>query len=137
EIDPSSRSWQWQISYAIVYCVIHFKRGIKRAVKSAYGAVDKSYHSPYNQLLQLLFCQTVEDYNTLCDELSNPLLYPPSIVAWARHKKNKIFRCGLNKALSSIGTSTWESISAHTNACEQTYYKSNVFGRWLPLLRVI
>jgi hypothetical protein len=153
-IDPSSRSWQWQISHAIVYCVIHFKRGVERAVLSAYGTVDKSQHSPYSQLVQLLFCQTTEDYNNLCDELSSMCYvwrifcelvtnvldsshYPPPIVEWARHKKIEIFRCGLNKASSNIGPKMWESIEANTNACEQTHYKSNAFGRWLPLLRAI
>ena len=97
----------------------------------------------------------MEDYDTLCDELSSkyemyfecirdrlliyldPLLYPAAIVNWACNKKTGIFQCGLNKASSSIGSSMWESIEAHTNACEQTHYKSNAFGRWLPLLRAI
>jgi hypothetical protein len=63
--------------------------------------------------------------------------YPAPIAAWARHKKAQIFRCGLNKPSSNIGSDVWESIEAHTNACEQTHYKSNSFGRWLPLLRAI
>lgn len=74
ELDSQSRCWQWQIQHTVIYCTIHFKRGIERAVKSSYGTVDKSTYSPYSQLLQLLFCRTTDDYNTLCEEFSSKLL---------------------------------------------------------------
>lgn len=117
DIDPSPRSWQWQIEHTIIYCFIHFKRGTERVVQTAYGAVNKSHHSPYSQLLQLLFCQSSEDYNILHNKRSNPANYPLPIMSWARHMKCQIFRCGLNKSSSNIGSAIWESIEAHTDAC--------------------
>ena len=28
ELDPEHRSWQWQIQHTVIYCTVHFKRGI-------------------------------------------------------------------------------------------------------------
>jgi hypothetical protein len=150
-IDPQNRTWQWHIQQTVVYCTIHFKRGIERAVRAEYQEVDKSPGTPYDFLYQLLFTTTTRDYDELCRRLISkcskyiPKIYlthldsdlATNIQHWATHKKSAIFRSGLNQASSGIPRVIWESITEHTNAVEQTHYKSNAWGRYLSLLQTI
>jgi hypothetical protein len=56
-IDPQQRDWLWQIEHCIVYCTVHFNRGIDLAA-GASGNMD----SLRGQMLQLLDCQSRADY---------------------------------------------------------------------------
>ena len=74
DVDPLHRPWAWQVQQSVVYCYIHFKRGVERAVQKAYTTVDKSAHTPYSHMLQLLQCKTEEEYLSLCDGLMSKYL---------------------------------------------------------------
>jgi len=64
-------------------------------------------------------------------------MYAKEIVDWAANKKLDIIRCGIHQPSSGVRQEIWADIDQHTNACEQTHYKSNSWGRWLTLLRAI
>lgn len=61
----------------------------------------------------------------------------PLIQGWAHHKKHRLIRAGLNQACSSIVPAIFHTLRKHTNAVEQTHYKSNSRGRQLPLLQAV
>lgn len=64
-IDPLHRHWHWQMKHSIVFCLIHFQRGIKKLVPSN----DMSSTSMYAQMMDLPNCKSREEYILLCDLL--------------------------------------------------------------------
>lgn len=62
-IDPQSRNWHWQMQHSVVFCQIHFKRGVERVV----GSTDKSPTSMYAQMIDLPNSKSKEEYYHFCD----------------------------------------------------------------------
>jgi hypothetical protein len=65
DIDPERRPVQWQVERSVIYCLIHYQRGIERAV----GRGSRHPDSPYGHCMALLNAETRGEYDRLCDEL--------------------------------------------------------------------
>ncbi|KAF1814376.1 hypothetical protein P152DRAFT_413142 [Eremomyces bilateralis CBS 781.70] len=131
QIDGSHRPWEWQARNTVMLCYIHFKRSIDRAAGTS-GHNTNSIHARMGELVR---CESQADYFQLCNELISTS--SESVKEWTRHKMQPSIACGLNKHCSMIASEVWERTRNHTNATEQTRFKSNSFGRQLPLLRAI
>lgn len=70
ELDPQHRPWQWHIKRTVVYCTIHFERGIVRAAGTEGGA-----DTPRTRMKQLPFCQSKDDYYSLTTLLKSTIPY--------------------------------------------------------------
>jgi hypothetical protein len=148
-LDSQMRSWEWQVQNVIIFCQIHLQRSIDRAA----GSQGRSTVSIHTRMFELVKCQTREDYDLLCDEIigingfrihskyiTNILGHPDStrsVRKWAQHKKRAVIASGINKACSLIASDLWDQTTCHTNAVEQTHFKSNSLGRRLTLLKAI
>ena len=102
---------------------------------------------------QLPFCQSKAEYYELIQLLKGNLLTiywvyitnvllgsaqsSDSVVNWAIHKEQPSIASGINRFCSEMDPALFEKVRDHTNAAEQTHYKSNALGRRLPLLRAI
>lgn len=64
ELDHRHRPWQWHVQSAIIYCTIHFKRGIIRATGTSLEALELQ-----RRMEQLLYVQSSDEYFQLCDLL--------------------------------------------------------------------
>lgn len=96
-IDPMHNTWQWQIQRILVYCTVHFKRGIDRAI----GQGDsRANDSMYGRMHELLNCKTKQDYMDLCDFLIGKifLLIPNRLLTGSRSSWSNIFYYRLGKA---------------------------------------
>lgn len=62
---------------------------------------------------------------------------PESVINWAKHKKIACIASGLNKHCSFIPNEVFENCRQHTNAIEQTHYKTGSFGKQLSLLKAV
>lgn len=62
DIDDHHRPNEWHIQHVIIYCTIHFKRGILRAVGTA-----SSSGFFWEQMEQLLYVPTQAEYIELCN----------------------------------------------------------------------
>jgi hypothetical protein len=56
-IDPKKREWQWQVKRTIMYCGVHFKRGIDESdfANTADGEMMKGLPLMESQEVYLLF----------------------------------------------------------------------------------
>ncbi|OCK85458.1 hypothetical protein K432DRAFT_33984 [Lepidopterella palustris CBS 459.81] len=132
-IDPDHHNWQWHVKRSVIFCLIHFQRGIEKLV----GSRDRSPESLWSRMMELHKCQSKEEYIRLCDLLITSLESPACIAEWALHKKHDIIASGLNKFCSEIDPAVFDRIRKHTNAVESSHHKSNSMGRYLSLLRAI
>ena len=60
-----------------------------------------------------------------------------NVINWAIHKEQSSIASGINRFCSRMDPGLFQKVRNHTNATEQTHYKSNALGRRLPLLRAI
>ncbi|KFY79201.1 hypothetical protein V498_08982 [Pseudogymnoascus sp. VKM F-4517 (FW-2822)] len=132
ELDHRHRPWQWHVQSAIIYCTIHFKRGIIRATGTSIAALELQ-----RRMEQLLHVQSSDEYFQLCDLLINSEYSTPQVVDWVKHKKQSCIASGLNKYCSQMNHDLFERARRHTNAVEQTHFKSMSFGKRLSLLKAV
>ncbi len=102
---------------------------------------------------QLPFCQSKVEYYELIQLLKGNVLViykvyitnillgsaqsSESVIQWAIHKEHPSIASGINQFCSEMDPTLFKKVRNHTNAVEQTHYKSNALGRRLPLLRAI
>jgi hypothetical protein len=67
-LDPCHRPWEWQVESTVIFCTVHFDRGIDQA-----AGTERYEGSVHWRMRDLLNVQSVEDYNQLCDLLISKL----------------------------------------------------------------
>ncbi|OBT75678.1 hypothetical protein VF21_05187 [Pseudogymnoascus sp. 05NY08] len=132
DIDDHHRPWQWHVQHVIIYCTIHFKRGILKAVGTA---LSRSFLR--EQMEQLLYVSTQEEYFELCNLIINDATTTEQIRFWVIHKKQPCIASGLNAACSLMDKELFIQTRRHTNAVEQTHWKSTSLGKQLSILKAI
>ncbi|KFX86620.1 hypothetical protein V490_09003 [Pseudogymnoascus sp. VKM F-3557] len=131
-IDPENRPWQWHIRRTVIFCTIHFKRGITKVLGS-------NGNMPWFQrtMGELLETKSSEDYVQLLKSIiASPSATEP-IRRWAAHKRLDIIASGLNRYISRMDQDIFERTRRHTNAVEQTHSKTASFGKKLSLLKAV
>ncbi|RDW94632.1 hypothetical protein BP5796_00395 [Coleophoma crateriformis] len=86
---------------------------------------------------QLLYVKSREDYNELCDSLINSEFSSPQVVNWTKHKQHLCIAPGINPYCSQIAPDLFERTRKHTDAVEQTYFKSTSLGKRLSLVKAV
>jgi hypothetical protein len=61
-LDPQKRDWQFHAQSAIVFCLIHYQRGVERLV----GHPSQNKRQ-WEMLMDIPNCQSKEEYMTMCD----------------------------------------------------------------------
>jgi hypothetical protein len=56
---------------------------------------------------------------------------------WVNHKRNPIIAAGLNPSCSLIPLEIWTNLRKHTNAVEQSHWKSYALGKQATLMPAI
>ena len=65
-IDPQHRPWQWHVKRTIIYCTVHFKRGLQDCLKKGkLSLVD------YERLLQITTLKSRDDIHALLDDIDD------------------------------------------------------------------
>ncbi|OJD22190.1 hypothetical protein ACJ73_06466 [Blastomyces percursus] len=130
EIDDQHRGWHWQLRNIIIFCHIHFMRGVDRTIGTSSTSSELR-----RRMCSLLTCTSEEDYMNLCDLLiANE---SGNVAYWAQHKRNSIIAAGINGNCSLMPVSIYKEIQKHTNAVEQTHNKSLKWGRYGSLLGTV
>ncbi|CAG8980989.1 hypothetical protein HYALB_00013550 [Hymenoscyphus albidus] len=132
EVDVLNRSWQWHVKQAIIYCTIHFKRGILRAAGTGTSSTEL-----HKRMEQLLYTKSREEYFELCDLLIDSEYSSKQVVDWTKHKQHECIASGINPHCTGIQNELFERTRRHTNAVEQTHFKSNSLGKRLSLLKAV
>ncbi|OAF57839.1 hypothetical protein VC83_05497 [Pseudogymnoascus destructans] len=132
DIDDHHRPWQWHVQHVIIYCTIHFKRGILKAVGTAFSG-----NFLRQQMEQLLYVSTREEYFELCNLIISDKQSTEQIRFWAIHKKQLCIASGLNASCSLMDNELFFQIRRHTNAVEKTHWKSTSLGKQLSILKAI
>jgi len=116
-----------------MFCHIHFYRSIGKAA----GATGYSLVSVHSRMKELVRVTSREDYFLLCEALIESSDSTEAVQNWAVHKQQPVIASGLNRHCSQIPISIWDNIRKNINSVEQTHFRSNTWGRRLPLLRAI
>ncbi|KAF2184934.1 hypothetical protein K469DRAFT_748012 [Zopfia rhizophila CBS 207.26] len=132
-IDERRRPWQEHIKHIVIYCQVHLMRGIQETTSDD----DWTPESINQQMLDLVNCQSKEDYEDMCEEFE--VRYRDTKLGrWASHKKLQNYACGINKHCSAIPNEIWDDIyRKHSNPVESSHWRGNSTGRWLPFLQAV
>ena len=125
QVDPQHRGWRFHLQHIVIYCQIHYWRGIdaKFIGHDAWKLMMKS----------LVDCPTADEARGLLEHFRNI----SETRKWAEHKLRSYVLSGLNKHCSQIDHTIWEQIKKNTNVVEASHAKSNQRGRWQSLLAAI
>lgn len=58
-------------------------------------------------------------------------------IGWVQHKRNPVIAAGLNPNCSLIPQAIWVELRKHTNAVEQSHWKSYALGKQTTLVPAI
>lgn len=122
-IDPT-RSWAIHIQYILIYCRVHFARGIQSRFAS---------HPMAHAMRSLPDLTSAED----CHELLDILTKDRETRDWALHKQRPWVLSGLNVHCSKVDHWIFESVTRNSNLIESTHHKANQYGIRHSLLSAI
>jgi len=64
EIDPQKTDVALQVIRLVIFCQIHFKRGIKQVLKRG-----EHHHGAAERMESILYCSSKDDYMKVCNTL--------------------------------------------------------------------
>ncbi|KAJ6027468.1 hypothetical protein N7460_012285 [Penicillium canescens] len=133
EIDPLHRDPRVLSANQIVFCQIHFDRGINDCLKKEMS-IPTGAASIMRSILEV---STSEGYYEALDWIIERFSSYSFIREWAKHKKQNWIAQGLCQSCSPIPIAIFRYLRKNTNAVEQTHHKGNARGRRLTLLQAL
>ncbi|KAF1964242.1 hypothetical protein BU23DRAFT_493347, partial [Bimuria novae-zelandiae CBS 107.79] len=131
-IDPHKRSLDFHIQSTLRFCVAHFKRGVEKATIGETREQDSSY----GRMMQLLDCQTRDEYQQLVELLITQETRE-SVQNWAIDKRSVNTASGIAQCCSRIPKHNWNKLESTSNSAEQQGNKSYRSGKGLSLLAAV
>lgn len=148
----SHRGWRWHAMNILVFCRIHFTRTVHKLIPES-SEPNELTREARDRLLALLDCQSHDDYMRLLDLivgkfpnlnstskraiLTSKIAWNPDLSGWASHKRIDVIAAGLCKACSPSDLKFTDEGRQHTNAVEQSHYKSYHMGVQDSLLQAV
>ncbi|KAG4026597.1 hypothetical protein MFRU_038g00010 [Monilinia fructicola] len=122
DIDPQHRPWQFHIQSTMIYCLVHYQRGIDNSIiaNDGYAGLlkDISIAKSKNDCYALLECVR-QDY--------------PDMMGWCTHKEWDWIISGLNEQFFLGDKATFRNCIRNTNAVEASGAQTNRYGKALSL----
>ncbi|KAA8646719.1 uncharacterized protein ATNIH1004_005394 [Aspergillus tanneri] len=128
----SNEDWQWHVEHVMIFCRIHFLRGVEEVVGKC-----QQHTELFKRMMALLDCESEEDYIELVQHLLHTADPDSKQEGWALHKADPVIAAGLNKSRSRMDSEDFDEATAHTNAAEQTHEKGLAMGRALSIVKAV
>ncbi|KAA8650978.1 uncharacterized protein ATNIH1004_003669 [Aspergillus tanneri] len=131
-LSNSNEDWQWHVEHVMIFCRIHFLRGVEEVVGKC-----QQHTELFKRMMALLDCESEEDYIELVQHLLHTADPESKQEGWALHKADPVIAAGLNKSRSRMDSEDFDEATAHTNAAEQTHEKGLAMGRALSIVKAV
>ncbi|KAJ5588704.1 hypothetical protein N7537_011382 [Penicillium hordei] len=109
-------------------------RTIIKLVPASQDPDDLSHIEARSRLIGLMDCKSVADFRKLAILIKK---HTPELEGWIRHKQIDVIAAGICKACSPMNPEFFEDARKHTNAVEQSHYKSYHMGTQDTLLSAV